>query len=251
MELAQIGQSNRGASFKNVDDHLQSSDVLSTTTLFARMGERERQVIVGCARTYKFVRDAVLFAQGQPVLSLALIRNGSVKLTQSSRDGNEVLMWVSGPGHVLGLLSGSTTSLHTCTATVLETGSAWLWNQEQVLVLIQKYPQLAANLGQILSDRLCELEERFREVATETVPRRIALMLSRMARQVGRVTQDGIEIAFSREEMAKMTGTTLFTVSRVISRMAEDGLVTPRREAVVVLDRKGLQLMALQGGDCL
>jgi YD repeat-containing protein len=115
------------------------------------------------------------------------------------------------------------------------------------MALTYRYPQLSLNLGQILTRRLRELEERFREVATETAPRRIALMLSRLSNQVGRTTPDGIEVALTRDELAKMTGTTLFTVSRVISAWAEAGLVMPRREAVVVRDQKQLQMVALRG----
>ena len=248
MEATRNDESSRIRPISGAGSEREAIDILSATTLLARMEEKERRVIVGCARTYSFTRDAVLFTQGQPVRSLALIRSGSVKLTQTSREGSEVLMWVSARGDVLGLLAGSSSSVHTCTATVLDTGSAWLWNHDQVLALIYRYPQLATNLGQILTDRLHELEERFREVATETVPRRIAFALERLSSQVGRVTVEGTEVAFSREELAKMTGTTLFTVSRVISRWAEDGLVTPRREAVIVRDRKRLQLLALQGG---
>jgi CRP/FNR family transcriptional regulator, nitrogen oxide reductase regulator len=33
-----------------------------------------------------------------------------------------------------------------------------------------------------------------------------------------------------------MTGTTLFTISRILSRWAERGVVVPRREAVLVSD---------------
>jgi hypothetical protein len=38
-----------------------------------------------------------------------------------------------------------------------------------------------------------------------------------------------------------MTGTTLFTISRILSRWAEKGIVFPRREAVVVLDAQRLE----------
>jgi CRP-like cAMP-binding protein len=105
---------------------LHESDIETNATLFERIEEQDRRAILGCGRAFSFFRDSVLFLQGQPVHSLALIRNGSVKLTQTSHDGNEVLMWVSGPGDVLGLLAGSSSSLHTCSATVLETGSGWL-----------------------------------------------------------------------------------------------------------------------------
>ena len=96
---------------------------------------------------------------------------------------------------------------------------------------------------QLLVSRLRELEERFREIATEKVPRRLALVLLRLAKQVGKNTPDGTLVSLSREELAQMTGTTLFTVSRVLSNWAEMKLVVPKREAVVIRDVRRLETL--------
>lgn len=223
------------------------ADTLKTTSLFKNLGESELVRIVAQAKLVAFEPEQVLFLQGQPVRNLALIAKGKVKLLQSSAKGDEVLMWASTAGDVLGLMAGDQSSVHTCTARVLEGGNAWLWNHNRVVSLLKDYPQLAANLAQILSNRLAELEERFREVATEPVSRRIALVLLRLSKKVGAITEEGLYVRLSREDLARMSGTTLFTVSRVISRWAEQGLIGPRRSAVVVTDLKMLQWIALRG----
>ena len=70
---------------------------------------------------------------------------------------------------------------------------------------------------------------------------RLALALSRLAKQVGKKTRGGIEISLSREELAQLTGTTLFTISRVLSRWAEMEVVVPGRESVLVPAPKRLE----------
>ena len=82
----------------------------------------------------------------------------------------------------------------------------------------------ATNISQILAGRLQELEERFREIATEKVAKRLALALTRLLKQVGKKTPEGIEISLSREELAQLTGTTLFTISRILSKWADQAL---------------------------
>jgi CRP-like cAMP-binding protein len=62
----------------------------------------------------------------------------------------------------------------------------------------------------------------------------------RLLKQVGKMSEGGIEVLLSREELAQMTGTTLFTVSRILSKWKDAGFVEPRREAVVVLDQRRL-----------
>ena len=107
--------------------------------------------------------------------------------------------------------------------------------------LVAEYPLLRRNISQILSSRLQELEERFREIATEKVAKRLALALSRLLRQVGKKTHEGTEISLSREELAQLTGTTLFTISRILSKWADAGVVIPRREAVLIRDPERLE----------
>jgi CRP-like cAMP-binding protein len=122
----------------------------------------------------------------------------------------------------------------------MEQCHALTWEYSKLQSLLVQYPQIRNNINQILSNRLNELEERFREVATEKVAKRLALALLRLVKQVGRPTHGGTEVLLSREELAQMTGTTLFTISRILSRWSEQGFVLPRREAVLVRDTQRL-----------
>jgi CRP-like cAMP-binding protein len=71
-------------------------------------------------------------------------------------------------------------------------------------------------------------------MATENVATRLSLVLGRLLQQIGKPTEIGIRISIRREELAQMTGTTISTVSRLLSGWSEQGLVVPRRESVVV-----------------
>jgi CRP-like cAMP-binding protein len=94
----------------------------------------------------------------------------------------------------------------------------------------------------ILGDDLLELEARFREVATERVGPRVARQLVRLLEQIGRQASNGeMEVCLSREDLAQMTGTTLFTVSRLLSAWEARGMVKPRREAVGICDVQSLR----------
>jgi CRP-like cAMP-binding protein len=104
-----------------------------------------------------------------------------------------------------------------------------------------EYPQIRKNASFVLATRLNELEERFREVATERVAKRVALALLRLLKHIGRDVHGGVEVSLSREELAQMTGTTLFTISRLLSKWGEMGFILPRREAVLVRDSRLLE----------
>jgi CRP-like cAMP-binding protein len=97
-----------------------------------------------------------------------------------------------------------------------------------------------------MSDRIQELQDRLRELSTERVERRIANTLLRLARQTGQKTPDGIRIdlALSRQDIAEMSGTTLYTVSRTLSRWEQIGIVESGRERVLIRSPHGLVAIA-------
>ena len=168
--------------------------------------------------------------------NLVLLQAGSVKLTQLSSGGNEVILWMNGKGDAVGVNPEIPACSHTCSARAMESCKAMVWEYSRLQMLLADYPQIGKNINQILASRLQELEERFREVATEKVAKRLALTLLRLLKQVGTQHQSGIQVSLSREELAQMTGTTLFTISRILSKWGEEGFILPRREAVVVRD---------------
>jgi CRP-like cAMP-binding protein len=238
-----IGQSPSGpfALASNIAGRI---DLISSSPLFAGLSQSAYEEIARRARPRTFARDEVLFLQGQAVHSLALLRSGSVKITQLSPNGNEVILWMYGVGSAVGAISDPMSRQHTCTARAMEQSTALVWEYATLQGLMREHPQIGRNIGMILAARLNELEERFREVATEKVAKRIALALLRLLKHIGKTVHGGVEVSLSREELAQMTGTTLFTTSRVLSRWGEMGFVQPRRESVLVRDRNRLALVS-------
>lgn len=221
----------------NAAEHL---ELLSGSPLFTGLEERAWKDIVSCARARLFARDELLFTQGQPVRSLILLQSGSVKHTQLSSGGYEVLLWMSGSGDAVNVEPESSTN-HTCSARAVERCKALVWEYSRLQALLAQYPVIRKNISLILAGRLHELEERFREMATEKVAKRLAFTLLRLLKRVGKPVRGGVEISLSREELAQMTGTTLFTISRILSGWADQGVVQPRRQGVVISDPTRLE----------
>jgi CRP/FNR family transcriptional regulator, nitrogen oxide reductase regulator len=215
--------------------------MMCASALFSGLSQRECTEIVSCARARTFARDEILFTQGQPVRSLIMLETGSVKLTQLSPAGSEVLLWMSGSGQPVNINAETTSCSHTCSARAMEQCQALVWEYQRLQTLLNQYPQIRKNISRILAGRLQELEERFREVATEKVAKRLALTLLRLLKSVGKPSKDGVQVSLTREELAQMTGTTLFTISRVLSKWAAEGFVQPLRQAVVVNDPERLE----------
>ncbi len=197
--------------------------------------------IAATGRVKEFARGEVLYLEGDSIHQVLLLTAGLVKLNKLGLSGTEVILRLGVPGDVLGALGVFSAGSHCTTAQAFRQCRALVWDVSSFKALVERFPVLHQNMARILGGHLLELEERFREVATERVGPRVARQVLRLMEQVGKSVDGGVEIGLSREELAQMTGTTLFTVSRLLSAWEARGMVRPRREAVAIYDVPSLR----------
>ncbi|HNO84819.1 MAG TPA: Crp/Fnr family transcriptional regulator, partial [Anaerolineales bacterium] len=119
----------------------------------------------------------------------------------------------------------------------LENSTALAIKSEFLHEMIQTRPQLSFDLMTLMTTYIQEMQARYRELATERVEQRVANALVRLAGQAGiRSEKDAaIELSFSRQDVAEMTGTTLYTVSRLFSDWERQGIITTGRERIRII----------------
>ena len=210
--------------------------VVERPRLFAGLLPDAYAGVCRAATARQFNRGEMLHMEGDPVDRVLLLTKGSVKTTKVGRTGSEVIIRLALPGDFLGTEGLLWCGKHCTTAEVFRGCQALVWEGRVFKDLLNRYSILHQNMVAILDEHLRELEERFREVATDRVGARVALQLLRLVKTIGRPVKEGVEVGLSREELAQMTGTTLFTVSRLISAWEERGVVKPSREAVSICD---------------
>jgi CRP-like cAMP-binding protein len=209
---------------------------VESAPLFSGILPQDYRRISAAARVREFARGEMLYLEGDAVEQVFLITSGFVKITQLGPRGTEVILRLGVPGDVLGAVSLFSTGNQCTTAQALRLGYALVWEARVFKPLVESLPALHQNMIRLTCSHLQELEERFRELATERVAPRVARQLVRLQEQIGRPANGSVEIGLSREDLAQMTGTTLFTVSRLLSAWEARGLVHPRRESVTICD---------------
>jgi CRP-like cAMP-binding protein len=213
---------------------------LELSPLFAGIPLSDQARIISASISRKFARRQIIFIAGDPVKEIMLLTEGCVKITQLGETGSEIILRLNVPGEVVGALVVTRMGTHGSTAEALLACKALVWNAPTFEALSERFPILQRNAMRIMARRLLELEGRYLEVSTERVAPRLARELLRLLVQMGRRVDGVFEINLSREELAQLTGTTLFTVSRVLSGWAQQGIVSLRRQAVVVQGPFGL-----------
>ena len=210
--------------------------ILANTELFSGLPRESLDDIRDRSFRKRFAVGEAVFRQGDPAANLFVVVVGQLRVAQTTADGQQVIIRYIGSGDLVGYSVLSSRDSYANTATAVDDTHVMGWTASSVRHLLETHPGIALNALAIIGARYQELQDRLRQHATENVERRIAHAVLRLAKQAGRRTPQGIEIAFpvTRQDLAEMAGTTLHTVSRTMSAWEERDLVHSQRRRVVV-----------------
>ena len=195
-------------------------------------------------------RNEILFTQGSPALAAFFVLSGRLRLMQHTTDGQDVTMGVFVPCEPVGLLVALAGADYPATCEALDQSTVLAVSAACIARVMSQHPPLMLKVIKMLHARLTEANDRIRELAAERVERRVARVVLRLANKVG-VKQDvngvsriRIDMPLSRQSLAELAGTTLHTVSRILSDWQRSGLVDAGREQLVILRAHDLVLVA-------
>jgi CRP/FNR family transcriptional regulator, nitrogen oxide reductase regulator len=193
-------------------------------------------------RERAFPRGAVLFHEGTRAATYYLIAEGQVKLVQTSPEGLDVILHILGPGELAGALPNLGEGTYPATAVALVDVVAFSIGPEDFDAILRQFPQVALNLLRFAAGVIQVSHRRLRELATERVEQRIARTLARLVRQMGVKSAEGITLTapLTRQDLADLAGTTLFTVSRTLKAWDRRGILRTSRGRLTILDPHAL-----------
>lgn len=210
--------------------------LLARSALFRDLRPEELEQVVAAAHVRSVGREDFFFHQGDAATALYVVTAGQARLLLLAPDGSQVLLNFVSAGEMFGGIAFLGEANYPVSAQAVSDCTAATCDGETMARLMERYPRLALNAMQHMAARIQELQDRIRELATERVERRIANTLVRLAQQTGKKTAEGvlIDLPLSRQDIAEMTGTTLYTVSRTLSRWEQEGIVDAGRERVLI-----------------
>jgi CRP-like cAMP-binding protein len=214
--------------------------------IFAELTDADLLKILQAARSRRLDTGEFFFMQDDPAEAMYVLKSGRVKLLQITPDGQQVLLRMIGAWDLFAVVALIEKATYPVTAEAVENCEAFYWPKQTLLDLVRQIPGLAMNAMRLMAERLQEYQDRVRELSTERVERRLARAVIRLANQTGRAVQEGvlIDLPLSRQDLAEMTGTTLFTVSRILSQWEQQELVISGREKIIIRFPHGLVRIA-------
>jgi len=187
-----------------------------------------------------------IFDQGGKANMFFLLLDGHVRVVKVTPHGEQIIARYISGGELLGIaqaIGRDTYPANTVAAVdcVVLSWPSSIWQET-----VASYPNFATNTYATVGERLQDAQDRIVEMATERVEQRVASTLLKLANQTGKKTDEGILIDFpiSRQDISEMTGTTLHTVSRLLSAWEQDGLVKSGRQKITVTQGHRLLMVA-------
>ncbi len=218
---------------------------LRQVSVFQNATDDDLKLIAQHAIERSIEEGEFFFFQGDPAAYFYVLISGRAKLMQTNPSGQQVNLRTISEWQMFGALGAvRENATYPATAQALENSTALAVKSDYLKELMQTRPYLSFDLMQLMTTYIQEMQQRYRELATEKVERRIARSLLRLASQLGVKVDGGIELTFTRQDLAEMSGTTLYTVSRVLSDWERQGLVEAGRERVVIRNPHGVVSIA-------
>ncbi|GGB02657.1 Crp/Fnr family transcriptional regulator [Brucella endophytica] len=205
---------------------------------FRGLPAEDMEFVLSLARPARYGKDSAIFSQGQRAHSFFVLLSGHVRVVRTSPEGDQVVVRYINEGELFGIAMAMGTSAYPATALAAVDCIVLIWPNAVWPQMQERLPSFSMSTYHTMGNRLLETHDRVLEISTEQVEQRVARALLRLMERSGRKCEEGIAIAFpiSRQDIAEMTGTTLHTVSRILSHWESEGVVKNGRQKVVVTD---------------
>lgn len=224
------------------------SQWLAAAPMFHGLSDHDLTVLTPHVRAFEFSRGDVVFAEGDPADRLYLVAAGRVKIFRVTPGGDELILCVFGAGDPLGAVAVYEGKPFPASAVALEPSTCLAIDRAAFFALLECTPTLVRGLLLDLTRRLVELTARLGDLTGGRVEQRLARFFLKLAGEVGRPGRDGIVIPmrFTRQELADLTGTTVETAIRILSRWGKQRLLRTEPTGFVVLDAEALGRLGSQ-----
>jgi CRP-like cAMP-binding protein len=223
-------------------------DLLARLPLFQRVRTEDRARVAAAGRLQTYERGEDLFQEGDDPHMFVTVVDGRVKIYKRLASGKDLILQIFGVGDPLGAVAVYEGRPYPASAQAIESTTCLLLPRQAFFSLLEQSPLLVRGVLSGLTLRLIELTERLTELTGSAVEARFARLFLKLGDQFGQARPEGLFVPFplSRQELADMTGTTIETCIRIMSRWGKDDVLLTERDGFLLMNRRMLENLSAQ-----
>lgn len=220
--------------------HLRRFDVLKV------LSAQELKELNTLVKEAVYKRGESIYLTGDPSDAVYFLKQGRVKLSYLDESGKRLTLAICERGEPFGEMALVGEERRSLEASSLE--DVWLcWiAKEDLLRFAEEHPRLSLRIAKLIGWRWREIENRLEDLLFKDVPTRLVRLLDKLSHDYGRETEDGLQIdlRLTHQEIAHLIGSTRETVTLLLNRFAEEGLLEKRRSLIIIRDANILEQLS-------
>ena len=219
-----------------------SKEVLSQSILFSGLPGQDITALTAIAVEKPVAPGELIFSEGDPGDGFYVTLEGMIKVYKLSTEGKEQILHMFGPGEPFGEVPVFSGKAFPASAEGVKKSRVLFFPRKAFRDLITTNPSVAMNMLAVLSRRLRNFTIQVENLSLKEVPARLAGYFLLQAEE--QKNPDTITLNISKGQLASFLGTIPETLSRMLRKMSEQGLVEVQGRTIRLLDRPGLEDLA-------
>lgn len=213
-------------------------ELLRSVPLFADLEQEELQSFSRVAVPRSFPASTRVFHEGDHSDACYIVSAGSFRVTREHSDGRAITLATLGPGDIFGELAMLDGEVRSASVEALSDGELLALPAGDVRALLARHPEITVKLVAALVRRLRAANERISRQSFQTVPSRVAGVLSQLVEQEAAHEREHgvVTIRMNQADLAQLAGTSRESVSRFLADLERSGVVRSGRGRVTILD---------------
>jgi CRP/FNR family transcriptional regulator, dissimilatory nitrate respiration regulator len=221
------------------------ADEISKAPLFNGLPAEQIGELAQICLEQRYEKGQELFSEGDIAKGFYLVVSGKIKIYKLSMEGKEQILHIFGGGEIFGEVPVFAGGSYPANAEAIEPSQAMLFPRTSFIELIGREPAIAVNLLGILSQRLRRFTHMIEDLSLKEVPGRLAAYLMYLGERSG--SRQTLELEITKAQLASLLGTIPETLSRILAKMAQQGIISVEGRKIGVLDHKALKSLAAGG----
>jgi len=214
-------------------------ELLAQSLLFSGLPAEQLREINKICVSKRYTKGEAIFFEGDPGIGFYMVASGKVKIFKMSFDGKEQILHIFGPGEPFGEVPVFHGNPFPANAETLAESEVLFFPRTEFVGLITANPSLALNMLAVLAMRLRRFATQIENLTLKEVPGRLASYLHYLIEEQQR--QDKVVLDIPKGQLASLLGTSSETLSRIFSKMTEEGLIRVEGKTIFILDSEGLK----------
>jgi CRP-like cAMP-binding protein len=215
---------------------------LSKASLFDGLPAEQIGWLAQICLDQKFEKGQSIFSEGGRARGFYLMVSGKIKIFKLSPEGKEQILHIFGAGEIFGEVPVFAGGAYPANAEGIEPGRVIFFPRTEFVALIEREPSIALNMLGILSLRLRQFTHLVEDLSLKEVPGRLAAYLIYLGERSA--NPQALELDITKAQLASLLGTIPETLSRILAKLAQQGIIAVEGRRIRLLDRQALELLA-------